>query len=90
MSTRFYPIYMLVVQFSIIVLSIEFGPMLISERLVRVNKRTDGGRGQIKAGAGKQIRVSNLLRYTTKMVEFGASYSHITYINSGGNYKYWN
>eukprot|EP01084_Bolivina_argentea_P177153 306410_1 len=43
--TRFYPIYMLVFQVIIISLSIEFGPMLISERLVRVNKRTDGGKG---------------------------------------------
>eukprot|EP01083_Nonionella_stella_P225122 800673_1 len=45
--TRFYPIYMLVFQFMLMALAIEFGPMLISERLCRINKRTDGGRGSV-------------------------------------------
>eukprot|EP01084_Bolivina_argentea_P177152 306408_1 len=44
-STRFYPIYMFIFQLIILSLSIDFGPMLISERICRIDKRTDGGNG---------------------------------------------
>merc|ERR1719361_1219413 len=47
--TRFYPIYMLLFQFTIMALAVEFGPMLIAERKCKINKRTDGGDGRIKA-----------------------------------------
>ena len=57
--TRFYPIYMLVFQVIIMSLSIEFGPMLIAERKVAVNKRDDGGDGKAKTGGkdGEQSAV---------------------------------
>eukprot|EP01083_Nonionella_stella_P083421 230692_1 len=46
--TRFYPIYLLLFQVITISLSLEFGPMLIAERLCRVDERTDGGKGKAK------------------------------------------
>lgn len=42
---RFYPIFMLFTMASLILSQRDYGPMLISERLVRVYGRTDGGPG---------------------------------------------
>jgi len=51
--SRFYPIFMLVFQFAIIVTGIEFGPMLFAERRCRVSQSTDGGSGAITSVSGE-------------------------------------
>lgn len=47
---RFYPIFLLFLQVTLIALQFDFGPMLVAERKVRVFQRKDGGDGKF-AGA---------------------------------------
>ncbi|KAL3919404.1 MAG: hypothetical protein SGILL_003769 [Bacillariaceae sp.] len=54
---RYYPIFMIVMMFLLILLQRDFGPMLLAERQVRVYDRTDGGPNKGKSeemeGAGE-------------------------------------
>jgi len=50
---RYYPIFMLILMPTLILLKREYGPMLIAERKTQVYKRTDGGDGHGRsAGLG--------------------------------------
>ena len=46
---RYYPIFMLSLQFLLIISAREFGPLLTAERRTQVYGRTDGGKGRTKA-----------------------------------------
>eukprot|EP00924_Labyrinthula_sp_SR-Ha-C_P012633 augustus_masked-scaffold_10-processed-gene-12.5-mRNA-1 protein AED:1.00 eAED:1.00 QI:0/-1/0/0/-1/1/1/0/824 len=52
LPSRFYPIFMLIIQVTLIVAGIEFGPMLYAERRTRVNLSTDGGPGRMELPVG--------------------------------------
>lgn len=48
---RYYPIFMIVLMFSLIVSRRDFGSMLVAERKTQVYQRTDGGDGKGKSEA---------------------------------------
>ncbi|CAB9515490.1 Inherit from COG: Na H antiporter [Seminavis robusta] len=51
---RYYPIFMLFLIPTLLVLQRDFGPMLLAERRVRVHERTDGGKGHIERAEGDE------------------------------------
>lgn len=55
---RYYPIFMLILIPSILILQRDMGPMLVAERRCRINERTDGGDGKVDRG-GEELKSEN-------------------------------
>jgi Na+/H+ antiporter NhaC len=61
---RYYPIFMIVLIFVIILVKRDFGPMLVAERLVTVHNRTDGGSGKGKASHTEDAKANQPTKET--------------------------